>query len=236
MEAPVVALVTNLVAEGAAAGSPLAAGCRGFRQWDKDIPGDLADLHVRVRVRVGVGGVAVKEIHQFRLPRRLGGCRNGRLEEDAGGRAGRWLRCLRRGHPVFPLCRWRIGTEPWCGREVLNPAWRVGWRDRCVDRALAGGAGIPEAVLEVVPFLFQKGHLVVEHGDVPAQEIDLPVGLAGRPLGRGELVAAEGTLLFPKLSEASLASHVAAFHDRGIGVGEVFQADATLGRLAVKGL
>jgi len=49
-------------------------------------------------------------------------------------------------------------------------------------------------------------------------------------------VAAEGTLLFPKLSEASLASHVAAFHDRGIGVGEVFQADATLRRLAVEGL
>ena len=234
VEAPVVALVTNLVAEGAAAGSPLAAGCRGFRQWDKDIPGDLADLHVRVRVRVGVGGVA-KEIHQFRVSGRLGGFVDGRLEEDAGGRACLWLRCLRRGHPVFPLCRWRIGAEPWRGREVLRSAWRVGWRDRCVDRALAGGAGIPEAVFEVVPFTFQKGHLVVEHGDVPPKQVDLPVGLAGCPLGRGELVAAEGTLLFPKLSEAVFAGHVAAFHDRGIGVGEVFQADATLGCVCLEG-
>jgi len=233
VEAPVVALVTDLATESAAAGSPLAAGCRGFRQWDKDIPGDLADLHVRVAL--AVRGVA-KEIHQFRLPCRLGGFVDGRLEEDAGGRACLWLRCLRRGHPVFPLGRWWVGAEPGCGREVFQPAWRVGWRDRCVDGSLAGGPRVPEAVLEKVPFAFQKGHLVVEHGDVPTEQVDLPVGLAGCPLGRGELVAAEGTLLFPKLSEASLASHVAAFHDRGIGVGEVFQADATLGRLAVKGL
>jgi hypothetical protein len=231
VEAPVVALVTNLVAEGAAAGSPLAAGCRGFRQWDKDIPGDLADLHVRVRVGVGVA----KEIHQFRLPCRLGGFVDGRLEEDAGGRACLWLRRVRRGHPGFPLCRWRIGAEPWRGREVPGSAWRVGWRDRCVDRALAGGAGIPEAELQLVVLTFQEGHLVVEHGDVPPKQGDLPVGLAGCPRFRSELVAAEGTLLFPKLSEASLASHVAAFHDRGIGVGEVFQADATLGCVCLEG-
>ena len=233
MEAPVVALVTNLVAEGAAAGSPLAAGCRGFRQWDKDIPGDLADLHVRVAL--AVRGVA-KEIHQFRLPCRLGGFVDGRLEEDAGGRACLWLRCLRRGHPVFPLGRWRIGAEPGCGREVFQPAWRVGWRDRCVDRALAVASGDPEAVLEKVPFAFQKGHLVVEHGDVPPEQVDLPVGLAWRPWFRRERVSAEGALLFPKLLEAVFAGHVAAFHDCGIGVGEVFQADATLGRLAVERL
>jgi hypothetical protein len=230
VEAPVVALVTKLVAEGASAGSA-AAGGRG--RWCRlSLPDHLADLHVRVRV--AVGGVA-KEIHQFRGPCRLGGFVDGRLEEDAGGRAGRWLRCLRRGDPVFPLGRWGVGAEPWRGREVPGPAWRVGWRDRGVDRALAGGAGFPEAVLEKVPFAFQKGHLVVEHGDVPPKQVDLPVGLAGRPLGRGELVAAEGTLLFPKLSEASLASHVAAFHDRGIGVGEVFQADATLGCVCLEG-
>jgi hypothetical protein len=230
VEAPVVALVTNLVAEGAAAGSPLAAGCRGFRQWDKDIPGDLADLHVRVRVRVRVGvGVGVaKEIHQFRGPCRLGGFVDGRLEEDAGGRAGWWLRRLRCGHPRLPLCRWWVGAEPGCGR--------VGWRDRCVDRALAGGAGIPEAVFEKVPFAFQEGHLIVEHGDIPAEQVDLPVGLAWCPRFRSELVAAERALLFPKLFEAVFAGHVAAFHDCGICVGEVFQADATLGRLAVEGL
>ena len=89
--------------------------------------------------------------------------------------------------------------------------------------------------LQLVVLTFQKGNLVVEHGDVPAQEIDLPVGLAGCPLGRGELVAAERTLLFPKLGEASLAGDVAALHDCGIGVGKRFQADATLRRLAVEG-
>jgi hypothetical protein len=41
-------------------------------------------------------------------------------------------------------------------------------------------------------------------------------------------VAAEGTLPLPELGEAALAGHVAALHDRGICVGEVFQADATL--------
>jgi hypothetical protein len=233
VEAAVVALVAKLPAEGAAAGSA-AAGGRG--RWCRlSLPNHLADLHVRVRVRVRFCVVA-KEIHQFRLPCRLGGFVDGRLEEDAGGRACLWLRCLRRGHPGLPLGRWGIGAEPWRGREVPGSAWRVGWRDRCVDRALADGAGFPEAVLEVVPFTFQKGHLVVEHGDVPAKQGDLPVGLAGCPFGRGELVAAERTLLFPKLSEASLAGHVAAFHDRGIGVGEGFQADATLGGVCLKSL
>jgi len=231
VEAPVVALVTKLVAEGASAGSA-AAGGRG--RWCRlSLPDHLADLHVRVAL--AVRGVA-KEIHQFRDPGRLGGFVDGRLEEDPGGRARWWLRCLRRGHPGFPLGRWRVGAEPWRGREVPGSAWRVGWRDRGVDRALAGGAGFPEAVLEKVPFAFQEGHLVVEHGDVPPEQVDLPVGLAGCPLGRGELVAAEGALLFPKLFEAVFAGHVAAFHDRGIGVGERFQADATLRRLAVEGL
>jgi hypothetical protein len=232
VEAPVVALVAKLPAEGAAAGSA-AAGGRG--RWCRlSLPDHLADLHVRVRVRVGVGGVA-KEIHQFRGPCRLGGFVDGRLEEDAGGRAGRWLRCLRRGHPVFPLGRWRVGAEPWRGREVPGSAWRVGWRDRGVDRALAGGAGFPEAELQLVVLTFQEGHLVVEHGDVPPKQGDLPVGLARGAFGRSELVAAEGALLFPKLLEASLASHVAAFHDCGIGVGEVFQADATLRRVCLEG-
>ena len=231
--APVVALVAKLPAEGAAAGS---AGAARRGRWCRlSLLDHLADLHVRIRIRVGVGGVA-KEIHQFRGPGRLGGFVDGRLEEDAGGRACWWPRRLRRGHPVFPLCRWRIGAEPWRGREVLRSAWRVGWRDRGVDRALAGGAGFPEAVLEKVPFAFQEGHLVVEHGDVPPEQVDLPVGLAGCPWFRSELVAAEGTLLFPKLFEAVFAGHVAAFHDRGIGVGERFQADATLRRLAVEGL
>ena len=237
MEAPVVALVANLVAEGAAAGPPWAAGCRGrrgFRQWDEDIPRDLADLHVRVRVRV-IFGVAAEEIHQFRVPGRLGGFVDGRLEEDPCGRAGRWLRRLGRGHPVFPLCRWWIGAEPWRGDEVPGPCRRVGWRDRGVDWPLAGGAGVPEAVLEKVPFAFQEGHLVVEHGDIPAEEVDLLVGLAWCPFGRGELVSAERALLFPKLFEAVFAGHVAAFHDCGIGVGEVFQADATLGCVCLEG-
>jgi len=232
VEAPVVALVAKLPAEGAAAGSA-AAGGRG--RWCRFSPLDhLADLHVRVRVRVRFCVVA-KEIHQFRLPCRLGGFVDGRLEEDAGGRAGRWLRRVRRGHPGLPLGRWGIGAEPWRGREVLRSAWRVGWRDRGVDRALADGAGFPEAELQLVVLTFQKGHLVVEHGDVPPKQVDLPVGLAGCPWFRSELVAAEGTLLFPKLSEASLASHVAAFHDRGIGVGEGFQADATLGCVCLEG-
>jgi hypothetical protein len=229
VEAPVVALVTNLVAEGAAAGS--AGAARRGRGCRLSLPDHLADLHVRVRFRV-----VAKEIHQFRGPCRLGGFVDGRLEEDAGGRARWWLRCLRRGHPGFPLCRWRVGAEPWRGREVLRPAWRVGWRDRCVDGSLAGRPCVPEAVLEKVPFAFQEGHLVVEHGDVPPEQVDLPVGLAWCPFGRGEFVAAERTLLFPKLLEAGLASHVAAFHDRGIGVGKRFQADATLRRLAVEGL
>jgi len=230
--APVVALVADLATEGAAAGSAAAGGRgRGCRLSTLD---HLADLHVRVAlaVRDVAHEIEKKGIHvgdDFLIIRYV-------REEDPGGRARWWLRRVRRGHPCFPLGRWRIGAEPWCGREVLNPARRVGWRDRCVDRALAVASGDPEAVLEKVPFAFQKGHLVVEHGDVPAEEVDLPVGLAGRPLGRGELVAAEGALLFPKLLEAALAGDVAALHDRGIGVGEGFQADATLRRLAVKGL
>ena len=239
MEAPVVALVTNLVAEGAAAGSA-AAGGRG--RWCRlSLPNHLADLHVRVRVAVRVGAhkLEKKGIHvgdEFRHFLVRGGRLLGLVREEVpGDRARWWLRRVRRGHPCFPLGRWRIGAEPWCGREVLNPARRVGWRDRRVDRALAGGAGFPEAVLEKVPFAFQEGHLVVEHGDVPPEQVDLPVGLAGCPWFRSELVAAEGTLLFPKLSEARLAGHVAAFHDCGIGVGKRFQADATLGCVCLKG-
>jgi hypothetical protein len=229
VEAPVVALVTDLATEGAAAGSPLAAGCRGLRgcRWSRfSLLDHLADLHVRVALAVRV---VAQKVHQVLIIGLV-------PEEDPGGRAGRWLRRLRRGHPFLPLGRGWIGAEPWCGREVLQPAWRVGWRDRGVDRALAGGAGFPEAVLEKVPFAFQEGHLIVEHGDVPAEEVDLPVGLAGRPWLRCELVSAERALLFPKLFEAVFACHVAAFHDCGICVGEVFQADATLGRLAVEGL
>jgi len=221
VEAPVVALVTNLVAEGAAAGSPLAAGCRGCRLSLLD---HLADLHVRVALAVRV---VAQKVHQVLILRLVS-------EEDPGGCAGRWLRRLRRGDPGFPLCRWRIGAEPGRGREVFQPAWRVGWRDRCVDGSLAGGPRVPEAVLEKVPFAFQEGHLVVEHGDVPPEQVDFLVGLAWCPFRRGELVAAERTLLFPKLLEAGLASHVAAFHDRGIGVGEVFQADATLRRFRLE--
>jgi len=225
VEAPVVALVADLPAEGAVAGSPLAAGCRGCR-WSRFSPLDhLADLHVRVALAVRV---AAEQIHQVLILRLVS-------EEDPGGRACWWLRRLRRGHPCLPLCRWRIGAEPGRGREVPGSAWRVGWRDRGVDRALAGGAGVPEVVLEKVPFAFEEGHLVVEHGDIPPEQVDLPVGLAWSPLGRGELVTAEGALLFPKLLEASLAGHVAAFHDCGIGVGEVFQADATLGCVCLKG-
>jgi len=221
VEAPVVALVARLPAEGAVAGSA-AAGGRGCRFSPLD---HLADLHVRVALAVRV---VAEQIHQVLIIRLV-------REEDPGGRAGRWLRRLRRGHPCLPLCRWRIGAEPGRGREVPGPAWRVGWRDRGVDRALAGGAGVPEVVLEKVPFAFEEGHLVVEHGDIPAEQGDLPVGLAWSPFGRRELVTAEGALLFPKLLEASLAGDVAAFHDCGIGVGEVFQADATLGCVCLKG-
>jgi hypothetical protein len=223
VEAPVVALVANLVAEGAAAGPPLAAWCRWCRLSLLD---HLADLHVRVALAVRV---VAEQIHQVLILRLV-------PEEDPGGRTVRWLRRVRCGDPGFPLCRWWVGAEPWRGDEVLGSARRVGWRDRGVDRALAGGAGVPEAVLEKVPFAFEEGHLIVEHGDVPAEQVDLPVGLAGRPFGRGELVAAEGALLFPEECKARLAGHVAAFHDCGIGVGEVFQADATLWRLAVEGL
>jgi len=38
------------------------------------------------------------------------------------------------------------------------------------------------------------------------------------------------------LFEAVFACHVATFHDCGIGVGEVFQADATLGGVRAEGL
>jgi len=229
VEAPVVALVADLATEGAAAGSPLAAGCR----WSRLSPLDhLADLHVRVALAVRV----VAE-NSLQVPERLDEFRHVLIlrlvrEEVPGDRAGRWPRRLRRGHPFLPLGRWWVGAEP----GLVGPCRRVGWRDRGVDRALAGGAGFPEAVLEKVPFAFQEGHLIVEHGDVPTEQVDLPVGLAGRPWLRRELVAAEGALLFPKLLEAVFAGHVAAFHDCGIGVGEVFQADATLGRLAVERL
>ena len=211
MEAPVVALVTKLAAEGAAAGSAAAGDWLG--------PLDhLDDLQVRVALAFRV---AAEEVHQVRFVR----------EEDPGGRAGRWLRCHGRGRARFPLGRWRIGTEPW-------RRGRVGWVRGDVDRVPADVADglrrcstrphVPESLLEEVVFAFQLGHLVVEHGDVPAQEVDLVVGLAGRPCLGGELVAAEGTLPLPELVEASLAGHVAALHDRGICVGEVFQADATL--------
>jgi len=91
-------------------------------------------------------------------------------------------------------------------------------------------------VLEKVPFTLQEGHLVVEHGDIPAEHVDLLVGLALSTWFGRELVAAEGALLFPELLEAGLAGHVAAFHDRGIGVGKRFQADATLGCVCLKSL
>jgi len=232
--APVVALVADLATAGAAAGSAAAGGRgRGCRLSTLD---HLADLHVRVRVRVRVAAE-----NSLQVPERLDEFRHFLIlglvrEEDPGGRAGRWLRRVRCGDPGFPLGRWRIGAEPGRRRKVPGPAWRVGWRDRGVDRALAGGSGIPEAVLEVVPFTLQEGHLAVEHGDVPPEYGDLVVCLAWGPRFRRELVAAEGALLFPKLLEAPLAGDVAALHDRGIGVGEVFQADATLRRLAVKGL
>ena len=223
VEAPVVALVADLATEGTAAGSPLAAGCRGCRLSPLD---HIADLHVRVALAVRV---VAEKVHQVLIIRVV-------PEEDPGGRARRWLRRVRCGDPFLPLGRWWVGAEPGRWREVPGPAWRVGWRDRCVDRTLAGGAGFPEAVLEKVPFAFQKGHLVVEHGDVPPEQVDLLVGLALSTWFGRERVAAERALLFPKLSEASLASHVAAFHDRGIGVGEVFQADATLGGVRAEGL
>ena len=227
VEAPVVALVASLTTEGAAAGPPLASGGRG-RGCRLSTLDHHADLHVRVRVRVRV---VAQKVHQVLI---LGFVR----EEVPGDRAGRWLRRLRRGHPGFPLGRWWLRAEPgrWCGREVPGPARRVGWRDRCVDGSLPGGAGVPEVVLEKVPFTLQEGHLVVEHGDIPAEQGDLPVGLAWCPFGRRELVSAEWALLFPELLEAGLACDVAAFHDRGIGVGEVFQADATLRRFRLEGL
>ena len=211
MEAPVVALVAKLAAEGAAAGSAAAGDRLGPLHH-------LADLHVRVALAFRV---AAEEIHQVRFVR----------PQDPGDRAGRWLRCHGRGRARFPLCRWRIGTEPW-------RRGRVGWVRGDVDRVSADVADglrrcstrlhVPESLLEDDVFAFQVGHLVVEHGDVPAEQVDLAVGLAGRPGPGGELVAAEGALPLPELGEASLAGHVAALHDRGICVGEVFQADATL--------
>jgi len=223
--APVVALVANLPAEGAVAGSA-AAGGRGCR-WSRFSPLDhLADLHVRVRVRIRV---VAEEVHQFRVPGRFV------WPEDPGGRACRWLRRLRRGDPFLPLGRWWVGAEPWRWRKVPGPAWRVGWRDRGVDRTLAGGPCVPELELELVVLTFQEGHLVVEQCDVPPEQGDLLVGLAVSTWFGRELVAAERTLLFPELLEAGLACDVAAFHDRGIGVGKRFQADATLGCVCLKG-
>jgi len=226
--APVVALVARLPAEGAVAGSAAAGGRgRGCRFSPLD---HHADLHVRDRVRVRVR-VAAEKVHQVLIIRFV-------REEVPGDRAGRWLRRLRRGHPGFPLGRWWLRAEPgrWCGRKVPGSARRVGRRDRGVDRTLPGGAGVPEAVLEVVPFAFQKGDLIVEHGDVPPEQGDLLVGLALSTWFGRERVAAEGALLFPKLLEAGLACDVAAFHDRGIGVGKRFQADATLGGVRAEGL
>jgi hypothetical protein len=124
VEAPVVALVTNLVAEGAAAGSA-AAGGRG--RWCRlSLPNHLADLHVRVRVRFRdvAHKLEKKGIHvgdEFRHFLVRGGRLLGLVREEVpGDRARWWPRRLWRGHPVFPLCRWRIGAEPWRGREVLN--------------------------------------------------------------------------------------------------------------------
>jgi len=232
VEASVIALVAEFTADGAAAGPPLAAGCRGCRFGPLD---HLADLHVRVALAVRV--VAQKVHHVL--------ARVGddvlililRLvpEEDPGGRARRWLRRVGRVHPFLPLGRGWIGAEPGRGDEVLRSARRVGRRHWGVDWPLAGGAGVPEAVLEKVPFAFEEGHLVVEHGDVPTEQGDLLVGLALSTWLRRELVAAEGALLFPELLEAGLACHVAAFHDCGIGVGKRFQADATLGCVCLKG-
>jgi len=211
VEAPVVALVTKLAAEGAAAGSAAA----GDRLGPLD---HLDDLQVRVALAFRV---AAEEVHQVRFVR----------EEDPGGRARWWLRCHGRGRTRFPLGRWRIGTEPW-------RRGRVGWVRGDVDRVPADVADglrrcstrphVPESLFEDHVFAFQVDHLVVEHGDVPAEGVDLAVGLARRPCLGGELVAAEGTLPLPELGEAALAGHVAALHDRGIRVGEVFQADATL--------
>jgi len=232
VEASVIALVAEFTADGAAAGPPLAAGCRGCRFGPLD---HLADLHVRVALAVRV--VAQKVHHVL--------ARVGddvlililRLvpEEDPGDRARRWLRRVGRVHPFLPLGRGWVGAEPGRGDEVLRSARRVGRRHWGVDWPLAGGAGVPEAVLEKVPFAFEEGHLVVEHGDVPTEQGDLLVGLALSTWLRRELVAAEGALLFPELLEAGLACHVAAFHDCGIGVGKRFQADATLGCVCLKG-
>ena len=65
MEAPVVALVAGLTAEGAAAGCPCAAR-RGRDRWQVEqghvqLAGRLADLCVRVGVRVAVGVAAHEE-------------------------------------------------------------------------------------------------------------------------------------------------------------------------------
>ena len=92
MEAPVVALVTKLAAEGAAAGSAAAAG-------DRLGPLDhLDDLQVRVALAFRV---AAEEVHQVRFVRK----------EDPGDRARWWLRCHGRGRARFPLGRWRIGLN-----------------------------------------------------------------------------------------------------------------------------
>jgi len=116
--------------------------------------------------------------------------------------------------------------------EVGHHSLEVG--HHVVDRALGlSGLRVPEALAGGL----EGGHQVGEHLVVPAdEEVELVVGLAGRPWLRRELVAAERTLLFPKLFEAVFAGHVAAFHDRGIGVGEGFQADATLGGVCLKSL
>jgi len=224
VEASVIALVAKFTADGAAAGPPLAAGCRGCRFGPLD---HLADLHVRVALAVRVVAQKVHDVLNLRLVR----------EEDPGGRARLWLRRVGRGHPGLPLGRRWLRAEPWRGRgrEVLRSAWRVGWRDRCVDGSLAGSPCVPELELQLVVLTFQESHLVVEHGDVPTEQGDLLVGLALSTWFGRERVAAERTLLFPELLEAGLACHVAAFHDRGIGVGEVFQADATLGCVCLKG-
>ena len=261
VEASVIALVAEFTADGAAAGPPLAAGCRGCRFGPLD---HLADLHVRVALAVRVTAQKVHHVlarvgdDVLILILRLV------PEEDPGDRARRWLRRVGRVHPFLPLGRGWVGAEPGRRGRVGGVRWDV---DRVpadvadglhatgttavigpfslevghhslevghhvVDRALGlSGLRVPEALAGGL----EGGHQVGEHLVVPAdEEVELVVGLAGRPWLRRELVTAERTLLFPKLFEAVFAGHMAAFHDRGIGVGKRFQADATLRRLAVE--
>jgi len=226
VEAPVVALVSEFAAARASAGCT-AAWYRGGRVYRRFVEQVYVEyLCVREAVAVAVAA----EFHEecSRRQRRVGAF----LPLGWGWR-GRVGSVDRRPW----LVGWRVGHVDRVRRRVdlVRDRGSDGWQGTYGRLPLQSRSCVPDAFQQDFVFAFQVVHLVVEHGDVPAKQGDLAAVLAGRPCVGCELVAAERTLPFPELVEAVPAGEVAALHDRGICVGEWFQADATLQRRGTEG-